>query len=358
LLETGCTTLVATQYPELKTFAHSTEGVVNASLEFDIKTLRPTYHLTIGLPGRSNALLIAQRLGLPQPIIDSAKGEIHPDDLRADKLLDDIRKERNRTSRERQKLEKARERLEAQTKELEKRLEKIEDERRAVLAKARAEGELEVAVLKQNIESLKSQLKKAKQPLEAIKAIEEKIEKIEEKVVAPVERRQTIDHGPSSSIVNRPLSLGDRVNVSTLNAEGVVTALGESDAEVQIGSLRVRARLIDLVKKGQEAESPAISNQSPVSSRQSSSLVSTKSPGLELNLRGKLVNEGLDELERYLERAYSAGLLFVRIVHGKGTGKMREAVRNALKGNPYVASFEEPKDNEGGAGVTVAKIAK
>jgi DNA mismatch repair protein MutS2 len=154
LLETGCTTLVATHYPELKTFAHSTEGVVNASLEFDIKTLRPTYHLTIGLPGRSNALLIAQRLGLPQPIIESAKGEINPDDLRADKLLDDIRKERNRTSRERQKLEKARDRFEAQTRELEKRLEKIEDERREVLAKARAEGELEVAVLKRNIDYL------------------------------------------------------------------------------------------------------------------------------------------------------------------------------------------------------------
>ena len=125
LLESGCTTLVATHYPELKTFAHSTEGVINASLEFDIKTLRPTYHLTIGLPGRSNALLIAQRLGLPQPIIDSAKAEIHPDDLRADKLLDDIRKERNRTSRERQKLEKARDRLEKQTSDIDKRLEKI-----------------------------------------------------------------------------------------------------------------------------------------------------------------------------------------------------------------------------------------
>jgi DNA mismatch repair protein MutS2 len=85
---------------------------------------------------------------------------------------------------------------------------------------------------------------------------------------------------------------------------------------------------------------------------------SGKSPGLELNLRGKLVDEGLDELEKYLERAYSAGLLFVRIVHGKGTGKMRDAVRNALKSNEYVSSFEEPKDNEGGAGVTVAKMAK
>ncbi len=356
LLESGCTTLVATHYPELKTFAHSTEGVVNASLEFDIKTLRPTYHLTLGLPGRSNALLIAQRLGLSQLIIDSAKGEIHPDDLRADKLLDDIRKERNRTSRERQKLEKARDRLEAQTKELEKRLEKIEDERREVLAKARAEGELEVAVLRSNIDSLKSQLKKAKQPLEAIKSIEEKIEKVEEKITAPVERQMS-KVAEQSSIVNRKSSiqLGERVTVSTLNAEGVVTALGEADAEVQIGSLRVRARLAELVRKS-EGESKVESQTS--SDLRPSTFDSGKSPGLELNLRGKLVDEGLDELEKYLERAYSAGLLFVRIVHGKGTGKMRDAVRNALKSSEYVSSFEEPKDNEGGAGVTIAKMAK
>jgi DNA mismatch repair protein MutS2 len=358
LLETGCTTLVATHYPELKTFAHSTEGVVNASLEFDIKTLRPTYHLTIGLPGRSNALLIAQRLGLPQPIIESAKGEINPDDLRADKLLDDIRKERNRTSRERQKLEKARDRFEAQTKELEKRLEKIEDERRDVLAKARAEGELEVAILKRNIDSLKSQLKKAKQPLDAIKTIEEKIEEIEEKVEAPVERKSD----QRSVISNQSLKLGERVIVNTLNTEGVITALGESDAEVQIGSLRVRARLTDLVRRSGE--------QSPVSSHETSDdrpstaanrlkgASTPSSPGIELNLRGKLVEDGLEELERYLERAYSSGLLFVRIVHGKGTGRLREAVRNALRTSPYVASFEEPKDNEGGAGVTVARMAK
>ncbi|HLO13245.1 MAG TPA: endonuclease MutS2, partial [Anaerolineales bacterium] len=355
LLETGCTTLVATHYPELKTFAHSTEGVVNASLEFDIKTLRPTYHLTIGLPGRSNALLIAQRLGLPQPIIESAKGEINPEDLRADKLLDDIRKERNRTSRERQKLEKARDRLEAQTKELEKRLEKIEDERREVLAKARAEGELEVAVLKKNIDSLKSQLKRAKQPLEALKQIEEKVEAIEEKIEAPIERQTSKVESPSGT-----LKLGERVIVSTLNAEGVVTALGESDAEVQIGSLRVRARLADLVRKGQEIENPEEKTKEERKQTSEGSgraaVSSTKSPGIELNLRGKLVEDGLEELERYLEKAYSSGLLFVRIVHGKGTGKMREAVRTALKSSPYVASFEEPKENEGGAGVTVAKM--
>ncbi|MCC6300140.1 MAG: endonuclease MutS2 [Anaerolineales bacterium] len=361
LLETGCMTLVATHYPELKNFAHSTEGVVNASLEFDIKTLRPTYHLTIGLPGRSNALAIATRLGLNGKIVDAARNEVNPESIRADKLLDDIRKERNRTSRERQKLEKARDRLEAQNAELQKRLEKIEDERREVLAKARAEGELEVAVLRSNIDSLKSQLKKAKQPLEAIKSIEEKIEQVEKKVEAPVERRQTIDHGQSSSNVHRPLSLGERVLVSALNAEGVVTAVSDSDAEVQVGSLRVRARMSELVRKS-DSESKVESDALSSSKGQKSSDLrpatfdSTKSPGLELNLRGKLVDEGLDELEKYLERAYSAGLLFVRIVHGKGTGKMRDAVRNALKSSEYVASFEEPKDNEGGAGVTIAKM--
>jgi len=360
LLETGCMTLIATHYPELKTFAHSTEGVVNASLEFDIQTLRPTYKLTIGLPGRSNALAIATRLGLDPKIVEAAKSEVNPESLRADKLLDDIRKERNRTSRERQKLEKARDKLEAQNTELQKRLEKIEDERREVLAKARAEGELEVAILKKNIDSLKSQLKKAKQPLEVLKIIEEKVEAIEQKIEAPVERRsKTEDNGPLT--VYRPLSLGERVTVSTLNTEGVVTALGESDAEVQIGSLRVRARLVDLVRKGREEEIPdgktkEERKQIPEGSERMT--VSSKSPGLELNLRGKLVDEGLDELERYLERAYSAGLLFVRIVHGKGTGRMRDAVRKALKESSYVASFEEPKDNEGGAGVTVAKMAR
>jgi DNA mismatch repair protein MutS2 len=134
----------------------------------------------------------------------------------------------------------------------------------------------------------------------------------------------------------------------------LITALGESEAEVQIGSLRVRARLADLIRKTSE---PVINEQSPGVSKPSP-VGSTRSPGIELNLRGKLVEEGLEELERYLERAYSSGLLFVRIIHGKGTGKLREAVRNALKSSPYVASFEEPKDSEGGAGVTVAKIAK
>jgi DNA mismatch repair protein MutS2 len=355
LIEHGITSLVATHYPELKTFAHSTDGVVNASLEFDIKTLRPTYHLTLGLPGRSNALAIAQRLGLDEKLVAAARREINPDDLRADKLLDDIRKERNRSSREREKLEKAREKFEQKTGEFEKQLDQIEDQRRDVLAKARAEGELEVAVLKQNIESLKGRMRKAKQPLNSIRELEVELATIEERTRAPIERNLSpVAASPSS------IKLGEKVFLPLLRADGIVTALGESDAEVQIGSLRIRARLTDLEKKAADMPASERTKATPAStdagiSHSRSSI--SHSPGIEISLRGKLVEDGLDELEKYLEKAYSAGLPFVRIVHGKGTGKMREAVRTLLKDNPYIKSFEEAHDNEGGAGVTLAKLA-
>ncbi len=361
LLELGATTLVTTHHPELKQFAHATKGVVNASVEFDLKTLRPTYQLTIGLPGRSNAIAIASRLGLDEKIVAAAKSEVHPDDRRADKLLDDIRRERNRSSREREKAIQARQKTDALNAELQKRLDKIEDERREVLAKARAEGELEVAVLRRNIESLKSQLKKARQPLQAIQAVEEKLEKMEENVVAPVGRKSD-----QLSVISAqsPVRLGERVRVSTLNAEGVVTALAESEAEVQIGSLRVRARLVDIqrVFEDKESEDDLRLKVKGSKSRVSNDLKPATfnlqtSPGMEVSLRGMIVEEALEALERYLEKAYLAGLPFVRIVHGKGTGKLRAAVREALRGHSYVKSFEEGGEKEGGEGVTIAKIA-
>jgi len=353
LLELGITTLVATHYPELKTYAHATEGVVNASLEFDIKTLRPTYKLTIGLPGRSNALAIATRLGLDAKIVDSAKNEINPENLRADKLLDDIRKERNRAGREREKTTKARKKTEDLNLELDARLAAIEDERREIIAKARAEVELEVAVLKRNLESLKSQLKKARQPLQALKEAEEQVEKIEEQVTAPVTRR-TPEAAPSAP---ETLRLGEKVLVRTLNTEGVLTALGESEAEVQVGTLRIRAKLSELERRSPIQET---GDGSPVEAGRHTPTGTTfnvrPSPGLELDLRGQASDDALDMLERYLDQAYSAGLLYVRIIHGKGTGKLRQVVREALRQSAHVSSYEEASPKEGGEGVTVASF--
>ena len=357
LIDGGVTTFVATHYPELKTFAHNTPGVVNASLEFDVQTLRPTYRLTIGLPGRSNALLIAQRLGLDPKIVAAAREHINPAELRADKLLDDIRKERNRTSREREKLEKARRHSEERTRELERELEGLENRRREVLAQARAEGELEVAVLKENIEALKARLKKARQPLDALKTIEQQVKAIQQTIEAPVERRSDAPADPTGRQYS--FALGERVFLSQLNAEGVVTALTDSDAEIQIGTLHLRTPIGDLQRR-QTPALPAAPVPKPATSPQAVSQPSAHgrqlSPGMEISLRGRLVEDGLEELDRYLEHAYGAGLPWVRIIHGKGTGRMREAVRAALKESPYVKSFEEARDNEGGAGVTIARL--
>jgi DNA mismatch repair protein MutS2 len=355
---------VATHYPELKTFAHATPGVVNASLEFDVHSLRPTYRLTLGLPGRSNALLIAERLGLDRSVIEKARAQINPEDLRADRLLDDIRKERNRTSRERQKLEKARKHAAGRVRELEAELAQTEQVRLEARARARAEGELEVAVLRQNIETLKARLKKARQPLDAVRDIEDRAQELEAQIEAPVE----IPRPAAESTTGQPFSLGERVFVSELKSSGVITALTEVDAEVQVGTLRVRAKLVDLQHgKGMDsgpgtARRPGSTGvrtaEAPSRGGAKSSVMPRTSPGLEVSLRGRLVDDGLLELDRYLERAYGAGLPFVRIIHGKGTGRMRDAVRAALKDHPYVDSFEEGGENEGGAGVTIARLAR
>jgi DNA mismatch repair protein MutS2 len=139
----------------------------------------------------------------------------------------------------------------------------------------------------------------------------------------------------------------------------MVTALAESEAEVQIGSLRVRARLVDLERESDDSSKLKVegSKSRATSDRPLSTVNRQQSPGMEVSLRGMMVEEALETLERYLEKAYLAGLPFVRIVHGKGTGKLRAAVRGALRGHSYVKSFEEGGEKEGGEGVTIAKIA-
>jgi DNA mismatch repair protein MutS2 len=374
LLERGITTLVTTHHPELKAFAHSTPGVVNASAEFDLETLRPTFHLTIGLPGRSNALAIAQRLGMPDPIITSARSELSPADLRAEDLLDEIHRQRDLSRKARTAAENARHEVETIRAELAKRLEKIEDERMQVLEKARHQAEEQLESVQDEVRDIRRQLARTRQPLEVIEEVEEKVEELQETVVAPVERRTAETH---SSPVRRAIRLGDKVRLHSLNTQGVVTSLGEEEAEVSVGVLRIRARLAELQLIGEEpsltsgsaglptareliaagrprsAAEPAGGNVRP-----SGSSMYAESPGLELDLRGQRSEEALDALERYLDSAYLAGLPWVRIIHGKGTGKLRLAVRDALGHNPHVKSFESGGDKEGGEGVTVAKLAQ
>jgi DNA mismatch repair protein MutS2 len=368
LLERGITTLVTTHHPELKAFAHSTPGVVNACVEFDLHSLRPTYHLTIGLPGRSNALAIAKRLGMFEEVIEAARKEISPDDQRAGAMLDEIHYQRDAARKARGAADRTKHETEKLSAELVTRLEHIEAERREILEQARLESESQIQTLKDELREVRQQLKHAHQPLEAVQQAEDKIEALEEAstqlstpenelhptlVGQPFDKRRagrsTLNAQPAT------ISIGSKVHLKTLNTQGIITALGEDEAEVQLGMLHIRVLLADLQPVGtqdvkEEKGVPGVErsalNVPPV----------VESPGTELDLRGRRAEDALIDLDRYLENAYMAGLLWVRIIHGKGTGKLRLAVRELLGQHPHVKSFEAGGDKEGGEGVTVAKL--
>jgi DNA mismatch repair protein MutS2 len=359
LLERGITTLVTTHHPELKTYAHSTPGVVNASVEFDLETLQPTFHLTVGLPGRSNALAIAQRLGLLRSIIESARSELNPEDIRAEDMLDEIHRQRDISRQARFEADKARKEGEALRAELALRLEKIEDERRQVLVDARREAEQQLQELQDEIRRMRTALSRAGQPLQTVQALEEQLEPLQELIEQPVEHLVAHLPGP---VEQRDLRVGDKVYLRTLKVQGVLTSLSGEEAEVQVGVLRVRARLGELDLAGAALALPA--HPSPAGSRKTGAKLASQgvkvalpaSPGMELDLRGQRAEEALDSLDRYLDASYLAGLPFVRIIHGKGTGKLRQSVREVLSQHPHVSSYESGGEKEGGDGVTIAKL--
>lgn len=357
LVERRIPCLIATHYPELKALAHATPGVTNASMEFNLKTLRPTYHLTLGIPGRSNALAIAKRLNLPDEILDSAKTMIDPNELKSEDLLKEIHYQREVARKARSAADRERSLILNQKEELARRLEKIEDERRLELEKARSEAEKELADLRREMDDVRKELHHARQPLDALKTLEEKITIAEEKASRPVERKSPTRQG-RISFVPKP---GARVKLRSLNMEGIITSIGEHDMEVQVGNLRVRAKPEDLLPPAEEqvVEIPQKTKRAVPSEPGGTKPAATPfrpSPGMEIDLRGQRAEDALDALDRYISNASLSGLPFVRIIHGKGTGRLRQVIREALKQNMEVKSFEEGGDKEGGEGVTIVHL--
>jgi DNA mismatch repair protein MutS2 len=348
------TTLVATHYPELKTFAHVTQGVRNASVEFDLESLQPTYRLMIGLPGRSNALAIAERLGLEKTLIQRARSMISPDELQADGLLDEIFQQRDTTRQILVEAEQAREKVEETKEQLENRLNEIEEERRRVLAEAREEGEAELENLRDEIAILRRRLAVARQPLDVLKKAENEVDELEEsfeEALIPATYTEELDQ--------RAFQLGERVHVRTIDSIGVITSLSQNDVEIQIGRLRVRAGLEELTHLDSPTQEPQEGAAKRERSRERSKKVVEhlmQAPPLELDLRGLVVEDALDELERRLDAAFVSGLPMIRVIHGKGTGRLRDAIRQVLSGHTFVASFEAGHSGEGGEGVTVVRL--
>jgi DNA mismatch repair protein MutS2 len=354
LLERRVSTLVATHYSELKAYAHATHWVENASVEFDLETLSPTYQLTMGLPGRSNALAIAGRLGLEPSIVEGAQAMISPESIETESLLSEIKQAREDAVAARNAARAAQVQAEQHELELSARLATIEAERHAILAETRAELRRETEALQTDLDALRAELRQRRQAPSVterwLAEAEEQLEELAEATAPPPEPRPIPREPPPQG----PVSVGDTVYVSGLGTTGEVLDLDGRSAEVQVGSFRVRTHVTDLELRARSGDSTDQDRGAPPKPPQ----FMAPSPGVELDLRGLRVSEVVPRLDKYLDDAFLAALPMVRIIHGKGTGALQQAVRKALSGHPLVKRYRGGEHGEGGSGVTIAYLSE
>lgn len=347
LLERKIPALIATHYAELKAFAHTTPGVQNASMEFDIETLAPTYRLILGLPGRSNAFAIAARLGLERALVERARENVGKSNEELETLLAQLKKAREETAREQSRAAAARENAERAAKQARRELSDTQRQRGEILRNTREQARAELAATRAELSRLKREWRDGSLTRDAVKRAEsdlDTLESVSESLQAPPPPRR-VDTAPA----RERIVVGDQVYVPSLNQYGQVVGIG-SDLVVQIGAFRM-----NLAPDQVELQARQSAQTTPVS-QTSIVLPDVDSPGMEVHLRGMRAEDALELLEKYLDRAYLAGLPYVRVVHGKGTGTLRKLARDFLQASPLVTSYETAEPSEGGDGVTIAKL--
>ncbi len=351
LLSRRAMVIATTHYSEVKAFAYATRGVENASVEFDVASLRPTYRLMIGIPGKSNALSIASRLGMPQKVIDQAGAYLDPDDEDAQQLIDDIRTRRDDITTE---LDKARQ-ADEDARELRRRaarvLREAENIKKEARARAIAEVEAELSAAREAAREIdrvrRSGIGEVPDRVETarrIKAAEEQVREVARKKQAAA---------PKVQVDKAPLKPGDRVRILAFDELGDVVSIDGANAEVLMGSMKVRQPIHALERVGKARENSR--TQSSASIARERQAASGNMP-IELDIRGKRVDEVPPIVDSYVNDAYLLGMPFVRVIHGKGTGALRTVVRDLLKDSPAVARAETAGPNEGGDGATVVHL--
>jgi DNA mismatch repair protein MutS2 len=352
------TTVATTHYSELKAFAHEQPGVVNASVEFDIETLSPTYRLSIGLPGRSNALAIANRLGLDERIIERAREFLGSAGVRMENLLEGLQSERKALEDERFHLNMERTEAEYQRKQLEQDRYKLEEQRAQILNEARAQAQRELEEVQRTLAKIKLDVNRAGMTREQLGEARQQVRDLTEQVTpVTAPRRPAKKLEVEETVAEGPLQIGDTVRVLSFgqNAELVGLSADRSEAEVQMGSLRFRVSVdnIERLSKRQAATQERAQAQPAVvlPSYEDRPEIATQ-----LDIRGWRVEQALEELDTYLNDAMMSGMSSVRIVHGKGTGALRAAIREQLTHHPLVKSFTSAPPREGGDGVTIVNL--
>ena len=343
LLKSNALVIATTHYTEVKAYASSTPGVENASVEFDLKTLSPTYRLSIGTPGQSNALAIARRLGLPSSIADAAHALLDPEAVRTENYLSEIRSRRTDAERT---LGRAHD-VELEAKQLRRAardiLREAEETRRTAREEALQQAEAELADIRDLARRLERDHRATADQREAnqdrqreIESAYQTVREFKREYVAPVRLPESGEIEP-----------GDRVRVTAFEEDGEVLAVEGGSADIQMGNIKIRQPLDSLLRLGR-----AVTESS--TERRVTAPVATEVVSIEIDFRGYRAHEIEEELEPYLEAAYRSGNPFVRIIHGKGTGALRNVVRDILARFPAVERFETAGPSEGGDGATVA----
>ncbi|WP_298402955.1 endonuclease MutS2 [uncultured Chloroflexus sp.] len=356
LLELGVLAIATTHYAELKAFAYATPGVQNASVEFDVETLAPTYRLSIGIPGRSNALAIAARLGLDPALIEQARSFIDRKEAQVEDLLAGIQRERDAAAAALQRAEELRADAEKYRDRLAAEQQAFAAEREAALAAARQEIEAELREVRQHLRRLREEFRSVNISRQWLEEAEKRLAATAEQSQQAVEKlRQT--HAPAAppSPAERSLQVGDTVHVASIGLNGEIVAIDEEDgtATVQVGGFRMTVKLGEL--KRPKAQVSDERRYTPP--ERSVNLPSTPDVSMTFDMRGWRVAEVSNRLDRYLNDAYLAGLHQVRLIHGKGTGALRQVVRDVLATHPLVASFSSG-GRDGGEGVTIATLVE
>ena len=359
LHEQGIRTMATTHYSELKVYALSTSGVENACCEFDVETLRPTYRLLIGVPGKSNAFAISSKLGLPDYIIDKAKEQISEQDESFEDVLSSLESSRITIENERREIEQYKQEIASLKSEMESKQEKLNEQRDRIIRQANEEAHAVLREAKEYADQTMKMFHKFQKDHVDLSAVEKERQNLR-KHMNKAEKgmtQKTAAKKPKKELTAKDISLGDAVKVLSMNLKGTVSSRPDNKGFlfVQMGIIRSKVHLSDLELIDEaEITTPTMQRTGAGKIRMSKAAhVST-----EINLLGKTVDEAVAELDKYLDDAYIAHLKSVRIVHGKGTGALRKGVHNYLKRQKHVESFRLGEFGEGDAGVTIVEFKK
>lgn len=357
LQEYGATTMATTHYSELKVYALSTPGVENACCEFNVETLSPTYRLLIGIPGKSNAFAISSKLGLAENIIEDAKNRLSDKDVDFEDMLATLESSRITIEKEQLEIQKYKAEIEQLKQKLTTKNERLDASRDDILRKANEEAYKILKEAKDLADETIRNFNKYGQGQAPMSKMEQERSRVRDKMSERERKLSMQKKEPVNHKVPKKLRIGDSVKVLSMNLKGTVHTLpnAKGDLYVQMGILRSLVNIKDLVLMDDDASSP-LAKKYGGSSSGKIKMSKSASVSTEINLIGMTVDEAIAHLDKYLDDAYLAHLPSVRIVHGKGTGALRNAVQAHLRKQKYVKSFHAGAAGEGDAGVTIAEF--